>query len=137
MGDMKSAREKGFAGIRLSTLIMGVAALVFLFFGREVASLFTTDEVVIATAVKIFYVVAVFEILDGLQVTALGALRGLTDTKKPMFIAILSYLFISLPVAYAGGFIFKLGEAGLMWGFAFGLLVAAILFIRRFSLLTK
>ena len=79
----------------------------------------------------------VFEILDGLQVTALGALRGLTDTKRPMFMAIFSYLFVSLPVAYAGGFIFNMGEAGLMWGFAFGLLVAAILFIRRFSILTK
>jgi len=137
MGDIRGARDRGFAGIRLSTLIMGIAALVFLLFGREVASLFTTDQDVITIAAKIFYVVAVFEILDGLQVTALGALRGLTDTKRPMFMAIFSYLFVSLPVAYAGGFIFNMGEAGLMWGFAFGLLVAAILFIRRFSILTK
>jgi MATE family multidrug resistance protein len=137
MGDIPGARARGFAGIRLSTIVMGTAALLFLFFGEEIATLFTTDKEVIAIAVKIFYVVAVFEIFDGLQVTALGALRGLTDTKRPMFIAIFSYLFISLPVAYIGGFVLNLGEAGLMSGFAFGLLVAATLFIRRFSALTK
>lgn len=136
-GNMAEARRRGFAGIKLSTIIMGTASLIFLIFGKEIALLFTSDKEVVAIAVKIFYVVALFEILDGLQVTALGALRGLTDTKKPMFIAVFSYLFISLPVAYLGGFIFNFGEPGLMSGFAFGLLVAAILFIRRFSQLTK
>lgn len=136
-GNLSEARTRGFTGIKLSTIIMGTAALIFLLFGESIALLFTSDKEVTAIAVKIFYVVALFELFDGLQVTALGALRGLTDTKKPMFLAIFSYLFISLPVAYIGGFVLKLGEAGLMSGFAFGLLVASILFIRRFSKLTK
>jgi MATE family multidrug resistance protein len=136
-GDMAGARRRGFAGIRLSVAVMGTASLAFLLFGSEISSLFTTDPEVISIAVNIFYVVVFFEIFDGLQVTALGALRGLTDTGKPMFIAIISYLFISVPVAYFAGFILNLGEMGLMSGFAFGLLVAAIFFIRRFSLLTK
>lgn len=136
-GDMKGAKRRGFAGIRLSVAVMGVASLTFLLFGREISSLFTTDPEVVTIAVKIFYVVVFFEIFDGLQVTALGALRGLADTGKPMFIAIFSYLFISVPVAYFAGFILNFGEMGLMSGFAFGLLIAAILFIRRFSLLTK
>lgn len=134
--DREGVRRHGFAGMKISLLIMGSASLIFVLFGREIASLFTSDPEVIAISVKIFFVIALFELFDGLQVTALGALRGLTDTRKPMIIAVISYFFVSLPVAYLFGFTFKLGEAGLMSGFAFGLLTASIFFIIRFKTLS-
>lgn len=87
----------------------------------------------IAIAKKIFVVVAFFELLDGLQVTALGALRGIMDVKKAMNYAIISYIFVSIPFAYFAGFILGFGEMGLISGFAVGLLTASILFISRFS----
>ena len=137
MGDVKAARKSGFSGMHISLLIMSFFAFAFMFFGEEISSVFTFDIEVIKIAGKIFIVVALFELFDGLQVTALGALRGLTDVKKPMLIAVFSYLIVSLPVAYLFGFIFNLGEAGLMSGFAFGLLIASVLFITRFNYKTK
>ncbi|MHC1690537.1 MAG: MATE family efflux transporter [Bacteroidales bacterium] len=137
MRDRKTARKNGFAGMHISLVFMGFFALIFMFFGEEISSVFTSDTDVIKIAGKIFIVVALFELFDGLQVTALGALRGLTDVKRPMLIAVFSYLFVSLPVAYVFGFVFNLGEAGLMSGFAFGLLAASVLFIIRFNYKTR
>ncbi|EKD31694.1 MAG: hypothetical protein ACD_77C00272G0007 [uncultured bacterium] len=137
MRDIAKARKSGFAGMHISLVFMGFSALMFLFFGEEISLLFTMDRDVIKIAGKIFIVVAMFELFDGLQVTALGALRGLPDVKKPMWMAVFSYLFISLPVAYVFGFVFDLGEAGLMSGFAFGLLAACVMFIMRFNYKTK
>lgn len=131
--DVGEVRKNGFAGIHLSTLFMLVAAAVFLFGGEFIASLFSSSPEVIAIAKKIFVVVAFFELLDGLQVTALGALRGIMDVKKAMNYAIISYIFISIPFAYFAGFILGFGEMGLISGFAVGLLTASILFISRFS----
>lgn len=134
--DREGVKRHGYAGMKISLIIMGSAALMFILLGREIASLFTSDPEVISISVGIFFVIALFELFDGLQITALGALRGLTDTRRPMIIAIISYLFVSVPVAYLFGFIFGLGEPGLMTGFAFGLLNASIFFIIRFRRLS-
>jgi MATE family multidrug resistance protein len=107
---------------------MTIAAIIFLFLGEEIASIFTNSQEVIEISGKIFIVVAFFEILDGLQVTALGALRGIMDVRAAMKYAIVSYLF-----AYFAGFVLGFAEVGLMSGFAVGLLVASILFITRFN----
>lgn len=130
--EVEGVKRSGVAGMHISVVIMSIAALIFLFFGREIAALFTSSEEVIDIATKLFMVVALFEILDGLQVSALGALRGITDVKRASFYALFSYLFVSIPVAYIAGFILDLKEIGLLSGFAVGLLVASTLFIGRF-----
>ena len=87
----------------------------------------------IEVARRLFYVVAVFEIFDGLQVTALGALRGITDVKRPMIYAFISYVFVAVPLAYVTGILLDFGAPGLLSGFCGGLMFAAALFIRRFN----
>lgn len=131
--DIYGIKKNGYAGIHLSALIMTIAAIIFLFLGEEIASIFTNSQEVIEISGKIFIVVAFFEILDGLQVTALGALRGIMDVRAAMKYAIVSYLFVSIPFAYFAGFVLGFAEVGLMSGFAVGLLVASILFITRFN----
>lgn len=131
--DIAEIRKNGYAGMHLSILFMTIAAIIFLLFGGFIASLFTSSKEVIEIAKKIFIVVAIFEIVDGLQVTALGALRGIMDVKKTMVYAVISYSLVSIPFAYIAGFHFGWGESGLISGFAVGLLTASILFIRRFN----
>lgn len=132
-GEIAEVEKNGYAGMHLSLLFMGSAALLFLLFGREIASLFTNSQEVIEIATKLLIVVALFELLDGLQVTALGALRGIMDVKISMVYAVISYLLISLPVAYIAGFVLNFKEVGLLSGFAVGLLIASFLFITRFK----
>lgn len=132
-----NVRKHGFAGMHISLVIMTIAGLIFLFFGEQIAMLFTSSPEVIKISGKIFIVVAVFEIFDGLQVTALGALRGIMDVNRAMIYAVISYTIISVPFAYLAGFVFNWGEMGLMSGFAFGLLTASTLFITRFKVKTS
>ena len=94
--------------------------------------MFTADTEVITIAARLFIVVAFFEIFDGLQVTSLGALRGLAEVKQPMYYAVISYMLIAIPSAYVMAFVFDLGSQGILSGFMVGLLTAAFLFIRRF-----
>ena len=77
------------------------------------------------------------EIFDGLQVTVLGALRGLKEVSKPMLYAVISYVFVGLPMGYIGGFVLDLGPSGVWLGFLSGLIVAFSLFLNRFYKVVK
>ena len=125
-------RHYGYAAMQLSVVFMFFFALIFAFFGTQIASVFTPDRAVVELAGKLFIVVALFELLDGLQVTALGALRGITDVNRPMLYSVFSYWIVCLPVGYLFGFVLGLGAVGVFSGFSVGLLVACLLFIRRF-----
>ncbi|WP_427023528.1 MATE family efflux transporter [Aureimonas ureilytica] len=87
---------------------------------------------VLVAAVPLLAVAAAFQIVDSLQVTASGILRGMKDTRLPMFIAVASYWLIGMPVAYGLAFGLGWGGLGVWWGLAAGLLVAAILMSARF-----
>ena len=79
---------------------------------------------------------AVFQVFDGVQVSAMGALRGLKDTKTPMMLAMVSYWPVGLSAAYGLAFVLGWGEVGLWWGLVSGLGCAAILLTIRFIRLT-
>lgn len=126
-------RRYAHAALRLAVIFMAGAAVIYALFGAQIASIFTPDREVIAVARRLFFVVAVFEIFDGLQVTALGALRGITDVKRPMIYAFISYVFVAVPLGYVAGILLDFGAPGLLTGFCGGLMFAATLFIRRFN----
>ncbi len=119
------------AGMQMSALYMFAASLLFVFAGDTIASLFNSDPEVIAISARVFLIAAMFEISDGIQVTALGALRGIADVLRPMIYAVVIYLFINIPVGYLLGFVFELGEEGIWTGFLIGVTSAAILFNLR------
>lgn len=121
-----------YAGMHIGVAIMICFAFIYGFGGELVASMFSADAKVIIISAKLFIVVAFFEIFDGLQITSLGALRGLAEVKYPMYYAIISYIFIAIPSAYVMAFIFDFGSQGVLLGFMFGLITAAFLFIRCF-----
>jgi len=116
------------AGMQMSALYMLAASLLFVFAGGRIAALFNTDPEVIAIAARVFVISAMFEISDGIQVTALGALRGMADVTRPMIYAIIIYLFVNIPVGYLLGFTAGLGEEGIWIGFLVGVTTAAVLF---------
>ena len=92
----------------------------------------TANIEVVAQAVVLLSVAAVFQVCDGIQVTAAGALRGLKDTRAPMIVALISYWVVGLSGAYLFGFQLDMGGVGLWWGLVLGLTTAAILLWWRF-----
>lgn len=134
-GDLAGARRAVRTGMLLST---GIAAfnLCVLLLGREaIPALYTDDEAVRALAGTLIVFAAVFQLPDALQVTASGALRGFRDTKSPMWITLVAYWGIGLPVGWLLGFGSLLGvqvappmgPQGFWIGLIIGLVCAAIM----------
>jgi MATE family multidrug resistance protein len=73
----------------------------------------------------------VFQVFDGIQVTSIGILRGLGDTRAPMITAIAGYWLLGLPVSLWLGFHLGHGPVGLWWGLVLGLAIVAIFLLIR------
>jgi len=131
-GRLSEARSRGFAGIGVAALVMVFAAAAIWFFAAEIARFYSTDPGVAELASQLLVVAALFQMSDGIQVGALGALRGLHDTFRPMLITLVAYWFVGLPSAYWLAFRTSLGAVGLWIGLTLGLSVAAVLLVLRF-----
>ncbi len=118
-------------GALLTLGIMSVFVCVFVFGGRTLAGWFISDPVVVALTAQLLLLAAVFQIFDGLQVVAAGALRGFEDTRVPMLIGILSYWIIALPLSYQIAFHWGWGPPGVWAGFVVGLFLAAVFLSAR------
>mgnify|MGYP001343957719 FL=1 len=94
-----------------------------------------TKEDIVETAnisSKLLLIVALFQIFDGIQIVAQGALRGIQDVKIPSFICFLSYIIIGLPVMVYLALYTELKVVGVWIGFLIGLISASIFLSMRF-----
>ena len=113
------------------------AMAVLIFTGHQtIARFYTDDPAVIAVAAGLLQLAALFQISDGLQVGALGALRGLQDTRWPMLIVLVAYWLIAFPLAWLLGVHWGWGHNGPWIGLIAGLTMAAILLNLRFRRLS-
>ncbi len=135
--DFRKMSYVGHSGILLCTLFMALVAGVFVVIPEIIAGLYTDDLKVKSLAVNLLYLAAVFQISDGIQVSALGALRGLKDTRIPFLTNVFAYWFIGFPLAYLIGIQNKVGPEGMWVGLITGLSVAAFLHTFRFRIISK
>jgi MATE family multidrug resistance protein len=130
-GRREALRPIGFGALGLAMAVMGAFALVFACGGAWIARGFTADPDVAALAARLLVVAAFFQIFDGAQVVASGALRGLTDVKIPTVITFIAYWLVALPAACLLAFQTRLGATGVWIGLAAGLASAALLLTWR------
>ncbi len=135
--DKIGMRRAGFSALLLAVLFMSSTGLLFILFRHFLPTLYIDDQTVIQLASRLLLITAIFQIADGIQAVGLGILRGLTDVKIPLYIAIFAYWVVSLPTAYLCGFTFQMGVTGIWIGLSAGLFTAAILLASRFYLKTK
>ncbi len=136
-GSIEKARFRGFVGIVICTFIMTCTAIMLFTIPELIISIYTDDPVVSAMSISLLFMAGLFQISDGLQVGGFGALRGLKDTKVPMFVNFIAYWVIGFPVGYYLGIISDFGPEGLWIGLISGLSIAAILHNLRFHKLTR
>jgi MATE family multidrug resistance protein len=122
-GDVHAAGRAGWTAMGLGAVFMAAAGVGLVTAPQYVARVFTTDRAVIRTAVSLLAVAAAFQLFDGLQAVATGALRGTGDTRTPMLCHLLLYWLLGLPLGYVLCFVLGWGAVGL-W---VGLCVALIL----------
>lgn len=91
----------------------------------------------VTTAATFLSMVGILILVDCIRLISVGALRGLKDTKFPMFISILGFWCVAFPCAYLLAFKFKFGGEGIWWGLLIGLFVAGVILFTRFNRLVK
>jgi MATE family multidrug resistance protein len=129
----------GWTGFTVGTGFMVVMALFILLFPAQLAGLFLDQgkpdtPAVLALAVEFLFIAAIFQIVDGAQVIGAGMLRGLHDTRIPMFIAAFGYWGIGIGVGAWLAFGAGWRGAGLWTGLASGLAAVAVLMVIRWMM---
>lgn len=132
--DKEGIRVSGNTVILLTLVIESVFAICFFGSHSILPWLYTDNAEVIAIASSMLIFAAIFQISDGLQAVACGALRGIQDVKVPSIIAFVSYWVVMIPACYLLAFPLGLGLKGIWIGFIIGLSIAAILQLIRFRL---
>lgn len=133
-----AARRAAFTAFAMGVGFMAVAAVVMLIAPYQLALLFNLDPTdasdaeVIELIVRLMLICAFFQVFDGAQTIAAGALRGMKDTRVPAVLAGLSYWGVGFPVAWGLAFPMGWGGQGVWWGLAIGLATAAVVLNTRF-----
>jgi MATE family multidrug resistance protein len=102
--------------------------------------MFSTEDAVVLIATSLLIFAAIFQIPDGAQIGAIGALRGYKDTFAPMIITLLVYWFVAIPIGYYltyYGLNSPLGASGMWIAMIGGLTVFAVLIILRVQWISK
>jgi MATE family multidrug resistance protein len=132
-GDPARARRAGWFSIALGASFMVLAAIMFLAIPLPLIKLYTRDPRVLAVGPSLFAIAAAFQIFDGIQTVCTGALRGLGETRIPMFANFVGYWILGLPLGFYLCFIFHRGIYGMWIGLTLALVVIALALIVRWN----
>ncbi|MCD8310125.1 MAG: MATE family efflux transporter [Prevotellaceae bacterium] len=131
-GDLGNVRRSAYAGFHLILMMAAVLLLVIFLLRGQMGGWFTQNAAVSSLVITLFFPFFLYQIGDGLQINFANALRGISDVKPMMYIALVAYFFISLPVGYLCGFVLHWGLPGVWMAFPFGLTAAGLMFWLRF-----
>lgn len=131
-GNAGALRPIAWAALALATVWLAGSAAVLGLHGRTIAGWITDDPDVVALAAALFFVFAFSQVMDGVQSTMTGALRGLSDTGFPAGVSLLAYWVLGLPLGWVLAHPLGMGPAGVWTGFIVALGWAALLLVWRF-----
>jgi MATE family multidrug resistance protein len=137
-GDHAAIGRAGWVGIAMGGSFMCLTAMAMIFAPQLLLRIYVdptlaVNAAMVGFAIRYMLVAAAFQLFDGIQAVAAGALRGLQDTRVPMLIAIFSYWVPGYGVAIWLGFYTPLEGTGVWIGLAIGLVFSAFLLTWRWS----
>jgi MATE family multidrug resistance protein len=126
-------------GSRLATRValcaglafMCITSTLFLTVPDLLARLYTTKPGAIAVASALIPLAGVFGVFDAMQVISGGCLRGVGDTRFPMFVHLFGFWMVGIPFGWWLAFHRGRGPAGLWWGLVAGLAIVAVVLLLR------
>jgi MATE family multidrug resistance protein len=131
--DGEAASRAGWTAMFLGTGFMACMAIAFFLFPRAIVRVYTADPQLIAPASALLFVAAFFQLFDGMQTVATGALRGAGDTRTPMLCHLVFYWLVGLPLGAYLCFKMGWGAPGLWSGLSLSLILigSALLYFWR------
>ncbi len=121
--EYEDLKKYSYIGTSMSVLFMMCSAVVFSTFAHPLVKIFTTDMTLLKIAVPVMYILSIFQILDGLQISLAGIFKGIRQTEVILLANFLAYWCVSIPLGYMLAFHFGLQ----LKGFWIGLVTAAAL----------
>ena len=139
--NLKGAKYSSYFSLRLATVCALIMSLTIIVNAEFLSGLLNSNPKVVSLAVILLGFAAFFQVADGLAMASIGSLRGYKDTFGPMKILAVSYWGVGLPVgimlSITNIITEQMGAVGMWAGMAFGLLVAALLMVRRVRLISS
>tara|TARA_B100000614_G_C14541207_1_gene490316 strand:+ start:261 stop:1634 length:1374 start_codon:yes stop_codon:yes gene_type:complete len=130
----KQAKVAATSTIMLCMMGAVINSIIIILFGSYIVGLYTTELLVLELAISLIFFAAIFQLPDGIQMGALGSLRGYKDTFIPMILLLISYWFFAMPIGYYltnFGFGDPYGAKGMWYGMIIGLTIFSFLSIFR------
>ena len=139
--NLKGAKYSSYFSLRLATVCALMMSLTIIVNAEFLSGLLNSNPKVVSLAIILLGFAAFFQVADGLAMASIGSLRGYKDTFGPMKILAVSYWGVGLPVgimlSITNLITEQMGAVGMWAGMAFGLLVAAVLMVRRVRLISS
>ncbi|MFN2398606.1 MAG: MATE family efflux transporter [Gemmatimonadaceae bacterium] len=130
-GDPEQAARSAWASLAFGGAFMLLSAFAFIIAPGVLARIYTSDGAVLALAISLIPIAGVFQVFDGLQAVAAGVLRGMGDTRVPLYANLIGFWLVGMPVSLLLGFTAGTGPTGLWWGLVVGLAVVALFLVVR------
>lgn len=121
--DAVGVHRAGWAALGLASTVMAGSAVLFFVMPATLIRIYSSDPTVIEVGIVLLFICSVFQLFDGLQTVATGALRGLGDTRTAMVFNLIGHWLIGLPIGYWLCFTRGWGVAGLWTGLSVGLIL--------------
>lgn len=132
VADSNGVRRITVAGLHLNLLLATLASVGFWFFGHDLSRLFTPDTQVIAAAGALIPPLILYQYMDATQLTFVNALRGTAHVKPLLWISLVSYCAVGIPLLLALGVGCGLRNVGIYYSFSGALLTASVLLYMAF-----
>jgi MATE family multidrug resistance protein len=121
--DMSAASRAGWTALLFGACFMLCSGLVLFTFSRPIARIYTPEADLIRTGATLLIVAAIFQLFDGLQVVATGALRGAGNTRTPVMANLIGYWAMGLPLGALLCFRWGMGAVGMWSGLCLALII--------------
>ncbi len=134
--DSEGIAKAGWVALAIGTGFMGITATMMVLVPDYLLMIFVdiadpVNAALVGFALQFLVLAAAFQLVDGVQAVAAGNLRGLQDTRVPMWIAIFSYWVPGFGLAFGLAFFTPLEGTGVWIGLATGLAFSAVLLTWR------
>lgn len=137
-GNILLAKRAGYLGVFLAFIFMSFVAVVYWIFPEQLIGIdldvhAAKNQLVVELAKQFLAICALFQLFEAIRFAAFGALRGIKDTQFTMWVSIITFWLIALPLGYFFAVNMNWGGAGVWWAMVFSQTIGATILVRRFQ----
>lgn len=127
VGNSAAVRRTAAAGLHLNLLLSTLASLIFFLGGRHLIYCFTDNAQVADAAVLLLLPLVIYQYMDATQITYCNAIRGTSHVKPLLWISVVSYIIVGIPVLLLFSKTFGWESIGVYYSFDVALAVASVM----------